>query len=134
MTGQVAPFLDQLNDKCYDAMLDKVKEREDFFEKQIVQFKKKEATLMKQLDRLNEKPEEADNGKGKSRADRGKPKTKAEKEKEEKERKEREREEELRRQKEEEARRIAEEEQKRKEEEEAKAKAKGSKKPSKPTA
>jgi hypothetical protein len=35
-----------------------IKKREEFFNKEIANFRKKEAALLKQLEKLNEKPEE----------------------------------------------------------------------------
>ena len=39
-------------------MVKYIKKREEFFNKEIQGFKKKESTLIKQLEKLNEKPEE----------------------------------------------------------------------------
>lgn len=40
-------------------MVKYIKKREDFFNKEVQAFKKKEQALQKQLDKLNEKPEDA---------------------------------------------------------------------------
>lgn len=51
-------MLDAINTACYQDMQKFIKKREDFFNKEVLQFKKREATLLKQLEKLNEKPEE----------------------------------------------------------------------------
>lgn len=42
---QVAPLLDAINTACYQDMQKFIKKREDFFNKEVLGFKKKEAGL-----------------------------------------------------------------------------------------
>lgn len=44
---QVAPLLDAINQACYQDMVKYIKKREEFFNKEVQGFKKKEATLQK---------------------------------------------------------------------------------------
>lgn len=133
MNCQVAPLLDAINTACYQDMVKFIKKREEFFTKEVQAFKKKEATLVKQLDKLNEKPEDKETVRSApvvhrklSKEEKKKAEEEAKKQAEEKERKRKEEEEAARL-------RAEEDERKRKEEEEAKAKAAkgGAKKPAK---
>lgn len=49
---QVAPLLDAFNEGCYKDMAKYMKKREEFFNKEIAGFKKKEANLQRKLERL----------------------------------------------------------------------------------
>lgn len=136
---QIDPLLDSVADGCYKEMGKFMKKREEFFNKEIASFKKKEQALLKKLERLEppkvvEPPKEEIKAKDKKARgqskDKPKPgekkKSKKELQKEEEERKKKEEEEKERLRKEEEERllRQLEEEKKRKEEEEKKAKEK----------
>jgi len=125
---QVAPLLDAINTACYQDMTKYIKKREDFFNKEIANFRKKEATLLKQLEKLNEKPEEKETAR---KAEKIKNMTKEEKKKYEAEKARKAEEDKIRKEKEAEEARIKaeEEERKRKEEEEAALKANKGKKP-----
>lgn len=49
---QIAPLLDAISDGCYKEMGKYLKKREEFFNKEIANFKKKEQNLLKKLERL----------------------------------------------------------------------------------
>lgn len=49
---QVAPLLDAINEGCYKEIGKFLKKREDFFNKEIANFKKKESALLKKLEKL----------------------------------------------------------------------------------
>ena len=49
---QIAPLLDAVSDGCYKEMTKFLKKREEFFNKEISGFKKKEQNLLKKLERL----------------------------------------------------------------------------------
>jgi hypothetical protein len=53
---QVAPLLDAVNTQAYLEMIKTVKKREEFFYKEVAQFKKKEAAILKQLDAFDKPP------------------------------------------------------------------------------
>ena len=56
---QIAPLLDAIHDGCYKDMKAFMKKREDFFNKEIANLRKKEQTLLKKMEKLDPpKPEE----------------------------------------------------------------------------
>ena len=55
---QTAPLVDSINDQCYKEMQKLLKKREDFFNKEINSIKKKEAVLLKKLEKLEPPKEE----------------------------------------------------------------------------
>ena len=130
---QVAPLLDAINSACYADMVKYIKKREEFFNKEVLQFKKKESALQKQLEKLNEKPEEKETVRSAPVVQRKMSKEERKKAEEEAKRIAEEKEKKRLAEEEERKRREEEEERRRKEEEEAKAKAAkgGAKKPAK---
>lgn len=121
---QVAPLLDAINTGAYKEMVNAIKKREEFFNKEIAQFHKKEQNLLKKLEKLEQSEEKEDKKPAPVVEVKGKGKRLTKKEKDELERqlKLQQEEEERKRKEEEEARLKAEEEErKRKEEEEKKA-------------
>jgi len=57
---QIDPLLDSIHDGCYKEMQKFMKKREEFFNKEIAAFKKKETNLLKKMERLEPpKKEEA---------------------------------------------------------------------------
>ena len=55
---QVAPMLDAINAACYQDMVKCIKKREEFFNKEITGFRKKQAALEKQLEKYTQPAEE----------------------------------------------------------------------------
>jgi hypothetical protein len=125
--------MDAIHNECYKDMKAKLIEREEFFGKEIVVFRKEQTTLEKKLEKLEQPPEEPKppkvekKAKAASKQQSKRKKTKAELKAEEEERKRQEAEEaEKKRIEEEEAeRKRLEEEERKKAEEEAAKKAKG---------
>jgi hypothetical protein len=50
---QIAPLLDAVHEGCYKDMHKFMKKREEFFNKEIANLKKKEQTLLKKLEKLD---------------------------------------------------------------------------------
>ena len=50
---QIAPLLDAVHEGCYKDMHKYMKKREEFFNKEIANLKKKEQTLLKKLEKLD---------------------------------------------------------------------------------
>ena len=50
---QIAPLLDAIHEGCYKDMHKFMKKREEFFNKEIANLKKKEQTLLKKLEKLD---------------------------------------------------------------------------------
>jgi len=124
---EIATILDAIHTNSYKEMKAKLTTREEFFNKEIANFKKEQASMEKKLEKLETPPEppKAERSMSKSKAP-AKKKTKKELEEEEAARKIAEEEERVRKEKEDEERKLAEEEErKRKEEEEAAKKGKG---------
>ena len=57
---QTASLIDAVNDECYRDMDTFMKKRIDFFNKEIGQWKKKEAALLKKLEKIEPNKEEED--------------------------------------------------------------------------
>jgi hypothetical protein len=55
---QTAPLLDAINEGCYADMASFLKKREDVIHKELTQWKKKEASLQKKLEKLEPKSDE----------------------------------------------------------------------------
>ena len=55
---QVAPLLDAINTSCYQDMVKYIKKREEFFNKEIAGMRKKEANLLKALEKYTVPVEE----------------------------------------------------------------------------
>ena len=53
---EIAPLMDAIHKECYKDMDAKLTEREDFFNKEIAQFKKEQASLEKKLEKLEQPP------------------------------------------------------------------------------
>ena len=53
---EIAPLMDAIHKECYKDMDAKLNEREDFFNKEINQFKKEQASLEKKLEKLEAPP------------------------------------------------------------------------------
>ena len=49
---QVAPLMDAIQDGCYKDMVKALKMREQFFQKEIAAQKKREAVLLKKMEKL----------------------------------------------------------------------------------
>jgi|LauGreDrversion4_2_1035121.scaffolds.fasta_scaffold501520_2 hypothetical protein len=50
---QIAPLLDAIHEGCYKDMHKFMKKREEFFNKEIANLKKKEQTLLKRLEKID---------------------------------------------------------------------------------
>lgn len=53
---EIAPLMDAIHKECYKDMDAKLVEREEFFNKEIAQFKKEQASLEKKLEKLEAPP------------------------------------------------------------------------------
>ena len=80
---ETAPLLDAINEGCYADMTVFLKKREEVFNKELNQWKKKEASLLKKLEKLEPKQDEAKMLAERKSKSRAKSKKKAKKKKEE---------------------------------------------------